>query len=89
MEKNESWVCGFAVASLVIGILSYLQLLAVEKAAAAVVFGLIALSRIKRNPTRKGRGMAISGILLGIGYIILVAVLLIFKPSFLAPFFHR
>lgn len=89
MGKNESWICGFAAASLVVGILSYLQLLAVEKALAAVVFGLIALSRIKKNPATKGRGMAFSGILLGIGYIVLVVVLLVFKPGFLTPFLRR
>jgi hypothetical protein len=61
---------GFAIASLVLGILGGTLL--------AIVFGFVALSRIKRSAGRKaGRGLAIAGISLGFFWIALVALVVI------------
>lgn len=62
---------GFAVASLVLGIISGWLL--------AIIFGAIALSQIKRSGGRQtGRGMAIAGLVLGIVWFLAYAALGIF-----------
>jgi hypothetical protein len=61
---------GFAIASLVLGILGGTIL--------SIVFGFVALSRIKRSSGRKGgRGLAIAGISLGFLWLALIAVLVV------------
>ncbi len=53
---------GFAVASLVLGVLFCLVVTGIL----AVIFGNVALGRIEAsNGTEKGRGLAIAGIVLG------------------------
>lgn len=62
---------GFAVASLVLGVLFCLVVTAVL----AVIFGNVALGRIdESNGTEKGRGLAIAGIVLGWIGIALLAI---------------
>lgn len=62
---------GFAVASLVLGVLFCLIVTAVL----AVIFGNVALGRIETsNGTEKGRGLAIAGIVLGWIGIALLAI---------------
>ncbi len=68
----------YAVASLVVGILSFLQLFGVEKAILAGVFGILALKEIKTGEL-KGKNMAYAGIALGTLYIIAIAVLFMIK----------
>lgn len=66
-------VDGYAVASLVCGILG---LLTIFTAIPALVLGIISLGRFKRDPQyRSGKGMAIAGVVLG--GLVLFAVLLI------------
>lgn len=61
---------GFAIAALVLGILGGTIL--------SIVFGLVALSRIKRSGGRTGgRGLAIAGISLGFLWLALIAVLVV------------
>ena len=62
---------GFAIASLVIGIVSFVQLLGMEKAIVAIIFGLIALKSAQQKK------IAVTGIILGLVYIIAVAVVMI------------
>lgn len=65
---------GFAIASLVCGILG---LFVGVTAIPALVFGIISLNRINRDPQYlKGKGMAIAGIVLG-GIVILALLLLL------------
>lgn len=64
----------FAVASLVLGIISFLQLLGAERAIAAIVFGTIALWKISKEPELRGRWMAIVGIVLGIIYLVSLGI---------------
>lgn len=55
----------FALASLVLGIFSFLNLAGFEKPLLAIAFGLLALRELARDPTQRGRGLAIAGIALG------------------------
>lgn len=65
---------GFAIASLVCGILGFLTGIT---AIPAIVFGIISLSNIEKNPQYlRGRGMAIAGIILG-GIVVLLILLLV------------
>jgi Domain of unknown function (DUF4190) len=60
---------GFAIASLVFGIIGGVLL--------ALVFGYIALSQIRRSGGRQGgRGMALAGVILGWAWLGLLVILL-------------
>jgi len=59
---------GFAIASLVLGILG--------GAILAIIFGFVALSQIKKSGA-KGRGMAIAGVVLGFVWSALFVILII------------
>ncbi len=83
MEGEKRTFNEFAIASLVLGILSYLQLFAAEKGIAAIVFGILSLKRIGKDVEIKGKNLAIAGIILGIGYIILVGVFIATHPHIL------
>ena len=67
----------FALISLILGIVSFIQLLGVEKGILGIIFGIVALREMSRQPELKGRNLAIIGIVLGVVYII---VLCIFFP---------
>jgi len=55
-----------AIISLVLGILSFINLFGLEKALLAVILGIIALRRIAApESTAKGEGFAAGGIVLG------------------------
>ncbi len=71
--NDEVKTSGFAIAALVCGILALFSTLigSIILATLAVVFGLIAINKISKNPTKfKGKGMAWAGYIIG-----LVAVL--------------
>lgn len=57
---REKW-SGLAIASLVLGIVWIFGVGSIL----AVIFGHIALSTIKKNPTIRGRGLAIAGLTCG------------------------
>lgn len=65
----------FAVASLIVGIFSFIQLLGAEKAILAIIFGILALREIKKNEIT-GKSLAIIGIVLGVIYIVIIIALL-------------
>lgn len=72
--NDEVKTSGFSIAALVCGILALFSTLigSLILATLAVVFGLIAINKISKNPTKfKGRGMAWAGYIIG-----LVAVLI-------------
>ena len=77
---------GLAVASLVLGIISIPTLgLFVVGAITAIVLGVIALGRIKKEPaTHGGKGMAIGGIVTGAVSLLLTAVFVIVS-AIMAP----
>jgi Domain of unknown function (DUF4190) len=67
---------GLAIASLVLGIISIptLGLLGVG-AITAIVLGVVAISRIKKEPAiYGGKGMAVAGIITGVASLLLIAV---------------
>ncbi len=62
-----------ALGALLLGILSFLHLFGVEKAAMAVIFGVWAL---RENDLSRGwRGVALCGIVLALGYLAVMCVL--------------
>lgn len=63
---------GLAIASLVMGCLGWLSLPGLVMDVLAIVFGVMALNRIKANPWLGGRGMAITGIVLGSTFLVLI-----------------
>ncbi len=69
---------GFAVASLVLGIVGLVACCLWVPQLLAVIFGAIALSQLKSNPTQQGRGMAIAGLVMGmLSFAIIILVLAI------------
>ncbi|MDD5618028.1 MAG: DUF4190 domain-containing protein [Candidatus Omnitrophica bacterium] len=66
-EKN-TFYNELAIASLTIGILSFIQLFGLERSITAIVFGILALRRIRQDETQKGKKLAIAGIILGVIY---------------------
>ena len=66
---------GMAVASLILGLVG-LIVFGYIAGTLAIVFGAIALSRIKKNPGQKGMGMAVAGLVLGILDVVLLAILM-------------
>ncbi len=85
---------GLAVASLVLGIISIptLGLLGVG-AIVAIVLGVIALGRIKKEPaTYGGKGMAVAGIITSVVSLLLIAVFAVVAaiavPNFLQAITH-
>ena len=58
---------GISIAAMVCGILAFVvPYVGIVLAILAIVFGAIGMGRTKRNPELKGRGMAITGLVLGI-----------------------
>ncbi len=66
-EKN-TFYNELAIASLTIGILSFIQLFGLERSITAIVFGILALKRIKHDEAQRGKKLAIVGIVLGVIY---------------------
>ena len=60
---------GFAITSLIFGIIGGTLL--------AIIFGAIALSQIGKNPNLSGRGLAITGIVLGILWMIILVIIIV------------
>ncbi len=77
VEQHNNFISGFAIAALVFGILSFVQVVGIEKSLAAIIFGALALRRIKKDERMHGRKLAIGGIMLGAAYLILVSILVI------------
>jgi hypothetical protein len=80
---HEKTTRGMAIASMVLGISSIL-ILPIIPAVLAIIFGTIALRRIRNNPHQPGRGMAIAGIICGIAGIISFLTLILLVSLLLA-----
>ncbi len=73
--QNRGPLSEFAIASLTLGIISFIQLAGIEKAIAAVVFGILSLRRIAAPESNaRGEGLAAAGIVLGIIYAVIAGV---------------
>lgn len=77
MDEQKNILSEFAIASLVIGILSFISLGGIEKAVVAIVFGVLALKRMANENKLSGRRLATAGIILGIFSIIATTTFII------------
>jgi len=75
MGQPAGTVSGLAIASLVCGILAFF-VLGIVLGILAIIFGGVALSKIRKNPEVSGRGMAIAGLVLGIVATVVTALYL-------------
>lgn len=71
----EARTDGYAVASLVCGLVGFL--FCGIPAILAIVFGTVSLGRIKQDPGLDGSGMAVAGRILGIVWVALFLLLMI------------
>lgn len=77
MEEQKNPVSEFAIASLVVGVASFISLAGIEKAIIAIVFGVLALKRLECNEQLSGKNLAKAGIVLSIVSIIATVVFII------------
>jgi len=75
-EEKNVYYNELAIASLTVAILSFINLLGLERSVAAIVFGVLALKRIKQDSTQRGKKMAIAGIVIAIIYTIIAIALM-------------
>ncbi len=74
-KSNKGPLSEFAIVSLVLGILSFLQLAGLEKAIAAVVFGILSLKKIAAAESKsRGESLAAAGIVLGVVYAVIAGI---------------
>lgn len=77
METEKStYYNELAIASLTIGVLSFIQLFGLERSITAIVFGVLALRRIKQDEAQKGKKLAMAGIILGCIYSVIAIVII-------------
>jgi hypothetical protein len=82
MKRSE-----FALVSFLAGIACFVNLLGMEKAILAVIFGTLAFKQLEKEPEKSGKWMAYAGTALGIAYLITIVVILIIKgPEILSYF---
>ena len=82
MQEGKQVANEFAIASLVVGIISFISLAGMEKAIVAIIFGVLALKRMERNNLSIGKNLATAGVVLGIFSIVLsVSLIVKFWPK--------
>jgi len=67
-NDNSLYYSELAIASLTLGVISFVQLFGLEKSIAAIVFAVLALRRIKEDHTQSGKRLAQIGLVLGVIY---------------------
>ncbi|MFA5020198.1 MAG: DUF4190 domain-containing protein [Candidatus Pacearchaeota archaeon] len=82
VKKEAKQTSALAISSLVLSLIFFIPLLSVV----AIILGIVALFKISKNKSLKGKGFAIAGIVIGvvvtIGYIIAaVAIITVFMPA--------
>ncbi len=73
---NQTSTNGFAIASLIMGLIPGLNIL-------AIIFGFVALSQIKATG-QGGKGMAIAGLVLGFASLIIVTIIILWSVIFVS-----
>ena len=80
---NEGIILGqkyaYATAALMVGIVSYIQLLGMERAILAIIFAWLALRSDPQPKLQARRFWAIAGLILGVIMMIIVPAVIIFK----------
>lgn len=74
--------CGWAVASLVLGIAGFVTFFT---GALAIAFAALAFADIRRTPARTGRGLAVAGLVLGLVVLSLYGLVLLLSAFFAGP----
>ena len=69
----------YATASLLLGIICYIQLLGMERAILAIIFAVLALGSSTQPKLEKRKSWAIAGLVLGTITLVLVPGIIIFK----------
>lgn len=89
-QTKESLILGqkyaFATAALILGIVSFVNLLGLEKPILAIIFGWLALRATPAPPLTEHRGWAKAGVVLGTIVLIVVPVLIILNFNQLREF---
>jgi hypothetical protein len=75
-----------AVAALVMGCLGWLSLPGLVMSVLAIVFGVQGINRCKRDPSLRGHGMAVAGVVLGSIFLAFWLLLIVFLGSLIASF---
>lgn len=92
-KDSEAFVLGqkyaFATASLIMGIVSYVNFLGMEKAAVAILFAWMALRRKPAPALGEHRGWAATGMALGTGLLLLLPALVWWKRDRLLDLIMR
>jgi len=77
MQENKSFYYNeLAIAALTLSMISFVQLLGLEKSITAIVFGILALKSIRQDDSQKGKNFALIGIVLGLIYTVFALVML-------------
>ena len=69
----------YATASLLLGIICFINLLGMERAILAIVFAILALKSVPQPRLERRRIWAIAGLILGIITMVLVPLIIFFK----------
>lgn len=69
----------YATASLLLGIICFINLLGMERAILAIVFAILALKSVPQPRLERRRLWAIAGLILGIITMVLVPLIIFFK----------
>ena len=92
-EIHKPRLSEFAIVALTLGIISFIQLAGIEKAIAAIVFGILSLKRIAAPQSNsRGEGLAAAGIVLGIIYAVIAGIAvfaLVKNPALLEQILKR
>lgn len=82
MNGERKLINEFAIASLVMGIFSFVRIFNVEKGLLAVIFGILALKKLSTDTQLQGKNFAVIGIILGILSVIATIIITIkFMPQ--------
>lgn len=68
-----------AIASLVLGLVSFVQLFGLEKAVLSIIFGAISLKEITTSQQLNGKKYAYAAIILSSVYILILVVMMLVK----------
>ena len=81
MQEDEIKIKIYSSIALILGILTFVQLLGLEKGIVAIVLGFLALNKASQKTNIKLKGFAWAGIILAIFYITFIVGFFIKNPN--------
>ncbi|MFH0912691.1 MAG: DUF4190 domain-containing protein [Candidatus Omnitrophota bacterium] len=82
MDEQKNIMSEFAIASLAIAAISFINLAGMEKAILAIIFGILALKRMEKNDNPTGVKFARAGIILAfLSLLITIHLMIKFYPK--------